>query len=183
MTEYSGARIPAMQMVRGYIQAYERFEGAVRDDEGADRASYALFEALNWAVAFDVLVCEIWRPTGQKLDFAWRQFAGGPSLQDLLDGVRYARNLVHHHWADALQHVDVALLPAPLPAPFFTWVWRDASELPQPPNAHKSRVVEQRDSYERRLAGSRAEETLNALAEEFSRVGTFLDPPRPANRN
>src|SRR4051812_4544089 len=102
MAEYAGARVAARQLIRGYGAALERFAEATRQRD-PDPAFFALFECLNWAVAVDDLIQELWSPAGEVLGREWREFEGGDGLADLLNGVRYARNLVHHHWADALR--------------------------------------------------------------------------------
>jgi hypothetical protein len=178
MPEYPGARVPARQLVRGYAAALDRFTKGTREQD-PDPAFFALFECLNWAVALDDLIREVWSPNGDVLGRQWRDFQGGNELTDLLNGVRYARNLVQHHWADALRRDDGFRFPMRLPVVFFTWAWRDADELPPHPGADKEYVVRNREAYSRRLAGVRAEDTLLALAPAFEQVGGFLDPPRP----
>jgi hypothetical protein len=172
--EYPGARVVVGQLLRGYNAAYERFEAASRE-EGQDPTFLALFEALNWAVALDDFIREAWRPQGKKLDWAWRELAGGDEMDELMNGVRYARNLVHHHWADALQRDQGFRFPVRFPMVFFTWAWRHADELPPHPGGAKDHVVRNRAAYERRLAGVRASDTLLAVRDAFSHVGIFLD--------
>src|SRR5450755_3053386 len=60
----------------------------------------ALFEALNWAVAMDDRVGKHWAPDGKPLDWAWRERLGRGV--EVMGGVRYARNRVHHQWSDAM---------------------------------------------------------------------------------
>jgi hypothetical protein len=179
MAEYTGVRVVAGQLVRGFQGARARFSEGVRQQE-ADPGFCALFETLNWAVAIDDLVREIWVPAGTKLDWGWRKVAGGDELNELLNGTRYARNLVHHHWADALRLDEGFRSPIRSPLVNFSWVWRNARELPEPPHAPTPSVVRNRAAYERSLAGLRAEDTLLALEAAFSFVGNLLDPPRPA---
>jgi hypothetical protein len=176
---YPGSRVVTGQLFRGYAAALTRFESASREQD-PDPGFFALFESLNWAVALDDHVREVWRPNGKKLDWQWRAFAGGTELQDLLNGVRYARNLVHHHWADALFKDDGgARFPMRFPVVFFTWAWRAADDLPAHPDGKKPHVIRNRDAYERRLAGIRAEDTLLELGAAFDNVRQFVDPPRP----
>lgn len=105
--------------------------------------------------------------------------SAAPNWVDLLNGARYARNLVHHHWADALSPENAATLPATLSLTlsFSRWAWRNADELPVPRRARKPDAIENRAAYQRRLAGERAADTLRELRDAFADVGTFLDPP------
>jgi len=175
MTAYYGARVIAAQMLRGYAQAFARFDRVVQQDD-PEAPFFALFESLNWAVAVDDLVREVWRPAGERLDFTWRRVAGGETLQDLLNGVRYVRNIVHHHWADALERI-YDLEPS-TPHRRLTWTWRDAATLPHPPTQLRPAVVEQRSAYDRRLAGHRADETLAELAHAFESLSRLLTNAR-----
>jgi hypothetical protein len=178
MSEYSGARVTARKLTAGYAAALDRFSASTRKQD-PDPAFFALFECLNWAVAVDDLIREVWSPDGEALGWEWREFQGGEALADLLNGVRYARNLVHHHWADALELDDGFRFPVRFPMVFFSWVWRAVEQLPEHPGAENQHVTRNRDAYSRRLAGVRAEDTLFAMAPAFECVGLFLDPPRP----
>jgi hypothetical protein len=135
-------------------------------------ALHALFEALNWAVAVDDLVGEIWRPVGAREGYDWRERVPNG---EAMDGVRYVRNLVHHHWADALRLEEGRRYPRRYPVRYFTWVWRDADELP-PPMTKWDKL--RRPTYEALLANQRAEDTLMSLADVFAFVGGLLEPPR-----
>jgi hypothetical protein len=81
-------------MVRGYHQANERYYAAAAANQ-SEAAYFALFEALNWAVAVDDVVAEIWRPAGARERYSWR---GRVPSADVLPAVRTVRNLIHHHW-------------------------------------------------------------------------------------
>jgi hypothetical protein len=177
---YPGARVVAGQLIRGYTGAVERFKIGVRQQD-AEPGFCALFEALNWAVAVDDFIREVWVPNGKPLNWKWRAFMGGDELAELLDGSRYARNLVHHPWADALRLEEGAQFPMRFPVVFHTWLWRNPDELPEPRDAAKPHVQAQRAAYAKRLSGSRSEDTFLAIGEAFERVGTLLDPPRPAS--
>lgn len=178
MSEYAGARVVAGQLIRGYHGAVERFSQGVRRRE-PDPSYFALFESLNWAVAIDDVVREIWVPGGAKLDWGWREAAGGEQLAKLLNGARYARNLVHHHWADALRLDEGAQYPKRYPRVYFSWIWRSADELPEHPRGDSPYAIRNRAAYERHLADKRAEDILVALDTAFASVGNLLDPPRP----
>lgn len=177
MGDYPGARVAAGQLVRGFHAAVERFAEGVRQTE-PDPGFFALFESLNWAIAIDELIREIWVPAGEKLGRKWGGVARDEGLIELLDATRYARNLVHHHSADALRLDEGARFPVRYPKVFFSWVWRDAADLPDHPGSEKTHVIRNRTAYEARLAGQRAEDTLIELGETFSFAGTLLDPPR-----
>jgi hypothetical protein len=79
-----------------------------------DEAFMVIFEALNWAVVVDK----------HFADERGRGWARPFGKQDLIAGLRYARNAVHHDWADALEVTSGVLLPSPVPAPSFEWRWR-----------------------------------------------------------
>jgi hypothetical protein len=182
MSRYPGSRVPARQLIGGYIQAAERFHSAVRQEE-PDPSAYALFEALNWAIALDDYVRKVWKPEDKLLDRGWMAFAGGRALEEILDGSRYVRNLVHHHWADALRYERGRRYPRTYPLVYHSWMWRDVEELPRHPGENrKPEVARNREAYARRLAGSRAEDTFRTLRNEFEKVWEFLDPPRASSR-
>jgi hypothetical protein len=96
---YPGERVQIDMMVRGLAAACERFRHAA-ELQAPEPAYFALFECLNWAVALDELVGEIWRPEGRREGWDWRKRVEGA---DVLIGVRLVRNLVHHRWALALK--------------------------------------------------------------------------------
>ena len=172
-SDYPGARVAAGQLVRGYGAAALRFDQATSTLRDPGPGFFALFEALNWAVALDDLICETWVPEGSRLGWGWRARAGGEQLTELVNATRHARNLVHHHWADALRLEEGACFPMRFPVSFHTWAWRPVDELPPSPDERH------RDAYQRRLAGVRAADSLHELGEAFDRVGLLLDPPRP----
>jgi hypothetical protein len=176
MTEFDGERVRARRLTGGFAYAYERFqEGQAAGD--AEATFRALFEALNWAVAIDDLIALTWSPRGKVEGYAWRNdgaLGGGETLARVMDGLRYARNRVHHQWADALIATPGARLPFTLPRVLSTWAWRPVDELPTPP---KGREDERgRAAYERELAGCATEEALVTMSEAFEFVGSLLDP-------
>jgi len=59
-------------------------------DAGEKETFIPLFGALNWAASIDIYFFE----------------NGSPIGDDLLTGVRFARNRVHHQWALALARYD-----------------------------------------------------------------------------
>jgi hypothetical protein len=78
-------------LLAGYRQAYQRWMSGPRIDPDPEQAFFAIFAALNWAVSID--------------DRLKDTLLGWPSAYDergYVVGFRYARNAVHHHWAEAL---------------------------------------------------------------------------------
>lgn len=176
---YPGSRITAGTLLRGYIQAVDRFSGAIRD-RAPEPNAFALFEALNWAVALDDYVRDVWKPGDDILGHGWRVYGGGEDLPELLGATRYARNLVHHHWADALVNRSEARFPMTFPIVFHSWVWRSADELPPHPGTDKKpHVIRNRTAYEKRMSGQLAEASFLELRQTFEGIWRFLDPPRP----
>ena len=130
MHPYEHLRIVTFEaMFIGYADAAERFAVAA---EGRDpiAAYIPLFEALSWAYALDDRTGAHFVPDGKPLGLDWRKRI--PNA-DIMAGVRYARNSVHHQWSDAMVLDEGPLrLPEALPAKFFEWVWRPADELAEP---------------------------------------------------
>jgi len=147
----------------GFEQARGRFVAALDDVEG-NSAYFALFEALNWAVSLDELVAKT-SPAGWK----WRD---GAVDGDLVRALRYARNRVHHQWADAIRFQPddssssgrlglMVLGRARLggigtPA---SWRWRALPELPPATRPDADGEA----AYGRLLAGHSPPLTLNTL--------------------
>lgn len=152
-------------MIRGYAQAQERYARAA-EATGPEPAYFALFEALNWAVAVDDVVAEIWRPAGAREGYSWRSRI---ESADILVAARAARNLVHHHWARAPQLV--------VRKGRHGWVWPDAASLPPATSAFDSRIGIQ--EYARLMAGVSVADTLHQIGAVFALVGGLLVPPRP----
>jgi hypothetical protein len=127
-------------LIRGYTEALGRFhEAKLGRDPVA--AFLPLFEALNWAASID-----------ERLEYPEH-----PELR----GLRFARNRVHHQWAEALRLTEDGELPATLPMVFFEWRWRD--RLP-----HGERGAREESTYAKHLAGRPARRTLDAVAEFFA---------------
>lgn len=179
MTEYDGARVQVDTLVTGYQEAFKRFEAAIggRDSQETFRP---LFEALNWAVALDEMIAKVSHPAAQKLNFDWRNRVADA---DAMAGVRYARNRVHHQWADAVYLAEWGRIGERVgrrspdrvgAATFSGWIWRRGDDLPAGKPDKPGRQV-----YEARLANNRADDTLRALSRAFAHVGELLVPPRP----
>jgi hypothetical protein len=123
-----------------------------RGDAGPRDTFFPLFEALNWAATIAVETSP-------------------PIQNDLLQGIRFARNRVPHDWGMALRRSEW-LNPSPLgitnrrggsrlagPVTLFSWTWVRVDELPEP--QREDPVGEA--AYVRCLAEKPAEETLQAL--------------------
>lgn len=176
VTQYDGARKKVQDPLRGYEQALDRFRAAATGRD-PDPAFYALFESLNWAHAIDDLIGEVWRPEGKRQGFAWRGWMSGG---EVVDGVRYVRNRLHHQWADALVLEEGRRYPRRHPLVYFTWAWRPVEDLPKPNK--KRRDPNGRVAYAELLAGQPADVTLLALADVFTRVEAFVAPPELQRR-
>jgi hypothetical protein len=142
-------------LLAGYAYAIHRLEAATGDPRASFRA---VFEALNWATSIDDRIRQHWVPEGQPLDWEWRKRVSGA---EVMPGVRFARNRVHHHWADAI-YLDGA-----------RWRWRALG--------HRGAGADDRgsDVYVEQLEDQPVELALLRLGLAFERVGEFLEPPRP----
>jgi hypothetical protein len=162
MSAYEGDRVHVGAMIRGYGHAHQRYVRASEGDS-LETPYYALFESLNWAVALDEVVGEIWRPEGRKLEYEWRTLIEGA---EIMPGVRLARNLIHHHWARA-------------PKIEFTngrrgWTWPDADTLPPPTRRFDMASV---PVYVEHMQGVAVADTLHSIGAMFEHVGVFLGAP------
>lgn len=158
-------------LLAGYSQAYRRF-GAARHEQEDMSAYWALFECLNWAVAIDDAVAAWWAPEGTVLGYDWRDRI---AAAEAMAGVRYARNRVHHQWADALREVHDRTYPKTYPARYFDFVWRERNELPPPPSSKPDERGA--EIYDRLLAGESVDATLRTLHDVFEQLWRFLEFP------
>lgn len=157
-------------LLRGYAEAFGRFKEAAKDDDVVSATFFPLFEALNWAVALDDRIRREWAPEGEVLGWAWRDRVPGAGA---MRAIRYARNAVHHQWADALEVVDAEEAPMRrYPSRPHEWLWRHADELPRPPADKED--PEGEAVYRRLLAGHTAEDTLGVLGEVFDEVWRLM---------
>jgi hypothetical protein len=143
---------------KGFSRAFARFMETGRfAGEPAD-ALIPIYETLNWATTLDERLASD-AAAGEGLDWSWRaNYTDGK----VVAGVRYARNRVHHQWAEALYVTPGAQLPMQLPAPLFEWRWR--SELP--PGKDDRGLSE----YEELLSGQPARVTLVLLNQVFTQA-------------
>ena len=167
MRPYAENTVTFRLLLGGYLAALERFHEArlTRDSSAAFRP---LFEALNWAVALDDQVAARWAPHGQPLGLSWSdQIANGEYVR----AVRFARNRVHHQWADALVLTDGFTFPATFPIAFHEWRWRPSSELPV------GRSDQDRQArYDELLAGQPARFALDVLDAPYRQLADLLEP-------
>lgn len=121
MIHREDAQASVDQLFEGFLQARDRVSMAVVAEDPI-RLFFGLFETLNWTVALADAIAFV-SPSGEKW---WRDSDNG----FLIMGVRYARNRVHHQWANALQsEIESSSV---LPFKGRTWVWRELEDLPSP---------------------------------------------------
>jgi hypothetical protein len=165
-------------MFEGFAHAELRFVTAANQG-GSTETFIALFEALNWAVALDDRAGKHWTPEGKPLGWEWREKVRGA---EIMRGVRFARNHVHHQWSDALEATPGAQLPRVLPFPLGEWRWRSANELPEPTQPDR----EGEAVYQDQLQGQPARITLQQLGNVFNFLRKVMEPwtmqRRPTNK-
>lgn len=159
----AGARpvIRLETLLAGFDHARGRFLRS--GSTGAEGAFIALFEALNWVVAIDDRLRE-----PDALGHGWADRLR-PGEAGVMKGVRFARNAVHHSWADALLFDESAIQPRREPRPdvlghtvdeltlpfAYGWRWRLKLRLP--------RDLRLGQFYVDHLAGVSAATTLDTL--------------------
>ena len=171
MQPYGLDTVNVRAQVYGYAGAVARFRSAVAGRD-AIAAYHPLFEALSWAASLDFRIGELWAPDGQPFGEDWYMRPGGA---DVVPGLRWARNTVHHDWANALR-LDTGgrRYPRHYPLRYFEWVWRDTAELP--PNSR----TKGKNDYAKLMAGQPAEVTLQLLGKIFDLVADCVEPPLPS---
>ncbi|HEV7564756.1 MAG TPA: hypothetical protein VGO31_02225 [Microbacteriaceae bacterium] len=119
-------------LARGFHEALGRFK--IVDVSDAEAAFLPMFEMLNWATAIDERCSRDFAPDGTDHlpGKGWEQRLVG---REVVRGLRFARNVVHHEWAEAVEWRPAG--PG--------WVWRQAADL-------RSRRTPGREHYERDLA-------------------------------
>ena len=139
-------------LVRGFNQARNRLAPAT-DAAEFEHAYMAVFEALNWAAAID-------------------EFCKYPDSQ-LLRGLHYVRNTVHHQLAQA---IDFELPRAYGEGAYGSgvyggvayWSWKPLHDLPPlPPDRENKYTPAKRKGYEDVVAGHNVRPTLDALSNLF----------------
>jgi hypothetical protein len=168
MVEFDGERVRGRHLTDGFTNACTRLRQAQSHGDAVG-AFQALFEALSWVHAIDDYIARVWSPRGKVVGRDWRDDPALPeSLKSVLDGLRYARNRVHHQWADAVAVRDGA------------WVWRSVDELPTPTKVQEDRRG--RAAYDEVLAGRAVEDALRRMVQVFTFFGALLDPLMPIPR-
>jgi hypothetical protein len=153
-------------MLIGYAEALNRFEAAASDPIGTYNAA---FEALNWAVAIDQRIREHWLPGPgrQRAGWDWPNRLGYGA--EIIDGVRFVRNSVHHQWSDAML---LHRAPGQL-AEFSEWVWRPADDLPQP---DRKPHPEPERAYRELMEGRPVKLCLDIVGGAFRTLQRLLEP-------
>lgn len=169
MKPYADNTVTFRVLLAGYRSALQRFHDA-RLASDAAVTYHALFEALNWAVALDDQVRAHWSPRGKPLDWNWRDEVGeGGHVR----AVRFARNRVHHQWADALELAEGFAFPTTFPLVFHEWRWRPSVDLP-PRDDDRDQ-----DIYDKLLARQPARYVLDALNAQYGLLADLLEPAGP----
>ncbi|HEV7566095.1 MAG TPA: hypothetical protein VGO31_09085 [Microbacteriaceae bacterium] len=159
-------------MFEGYAGATSRFHEAAKTRD-TTATFIPLFDALNWAVALDDRAAKHWTPAGEPLGFGWREKV---RAAEVMRGVRFVRNSVHHQWSDALVLDETGLsFPITFPAVFMEWRWRAAGELPEP-EPGRPRDDAGREVYQQMLEGQPARVTLETLAQAFYFLRQVMEP-------
>jgi hypothetical protein len=148
--------VPISTFIDGYEQAARRFYDVMRETDPLI-TFVPLFDALGWAVAIDSRFQESWEQAPTNPAKWW---SDGFIHGDTVRGVRFARNRVHHHWADALETTSGRSYPAIFPKTFTEWRWRP--ELP--PGANN----QFKEQYDQDVASHPARVTLGGLSECFA---------------
>ena len=146
-------RVTKRSLLAGFEEAAQRCYVASKETN-SDAAFRPLFEALNWSVSLDDRLQAAWEASPTNPAKWW---SDGFIHGDDVKGVRYARNRVHHRWADALflSHSGFAL-PMRFPLAFREWRWR----LSLPPGRNSEFLAE----YDAQLAAGPARVTLGNLS-------------------
>jgi hypothetical protein len=162
-------------MFEGFAQAAQRFDLAIKDRDPTN-TFIPLLEMLNWAVALDERVRTRWCPEGKPLSWEWRDRVNGA---EIMRGVQYVRNSVHHQWSDALELDERGRsYPKSYPVVFFEWRWRPASDLPEPEKRHQDKWwKEGKEVYKAHLQGEMARLTVQQLANVFNHLRKLMEPP------
>jgi hypothetical protein len=146
------APAPWEWLVEGYSGALDRFRATADERDRPEKRFIPLFEALNWVAAI-------------------MAFPGAPSLYDdsVVRALRFARNRVHHSFADALEPRDVPFAPGLVvsarggsrivaPPTVLDWFWKSPEELPAGREDAKGEKA-----YREHLAGEPVEHALAHL--------------------
>jgi hypothetical protein len=147
-------------MMIGFTEALNRLDAVSGDPI---LAYNALFESLNWAVALDERVGEHWVPDGEPLSWKWRARLG-PEVE-LMSGVRFARNRIHHRWSDV---IFASVTPS---GGFRAWMWRPVEDIPEGRPDPTGEAM-----YRDRLQGAPVQVALNVVGGAFLALLSMLEP-------
>jgi hypothetical protein len=143
--------------VTGYRRALARFDATREAREEPEEMFIPLFEALNWAAA----IVDPNSPLRALI------------TDNTVRALRFARNRVHHQWADALDPRDVPYAPGLItrasgrgprivaPPTVVEWFWKPLNQLPKPPPNRSDRRGQA--AYGAHLAGEPARDALHRL--------------------
>jgi hypothetical protein len=160
-------------MLNGFTDAVRRFVTAAKDgSQDATATGNALFESLNWAVTLDERIAKQWEPDGKPLGWDWRDHVGHGA--QIMGGVRFARNSVHHQWSDVVRLDNSGFtFPKTFPLVFFEWRWRPTGELPEPDQKPRA---DDRAIYQQQMEGRPVRHCLDALNGAFYYLSQLLEP-------
>lgn len=169
MDPYENNIVTFELMFVGYEHASARFSSAADEDD--DRGTFiSLFEVLNWAVVLEDRVRRHWVPEGKPLGWEWRDRVPGG---EVMGGVRFVRNSVHHDWSDALEPPSGMSFPLTFPVRFADWQWRRADDLPAPDKEPRD---DELAIYRARMEGNPVRSTLVLLSSAFGFLRRVLEP-------
>jgi hypothetical protein len=139
-------------LLDGFERASQRFH-AVMNGTDRDAAFIPLFEVLSSAACLDERFQDLLPPSPTGGTFWSDDFSHG----DTVKGIRFARNRVHHQWADALGFSLGTRGPRQAVG---EWRWR--------PTLPSGRNRKFEAEYEREVAGNPVRVTLDQLNDCFA---------------
>lgn len=155
-------------LLNGYAAAHDRF-GKARLAQDAEGTFHPLFEALNWAVVMDDHIVHHWVPEGELQNYRWRDYLEDEE-QATVKGIRFARNRVHHQWADALQLSTGGFqFPIVFPMVSHEWSWLSADAIPPGRNDKENRGI---DEYRSTLQGRLVRQSLSTLERVYRKMAS-----------
>lgn len=168
MRPYEERVVTFRVLLRGYCEAFERLQLATAQSDPGP-SILALFEALNWAVVLDDRCIKHWVPDGAPCGHAWLAHWRGDA--GIARAIRFARNRVHHQWAEALELRSPSRSPRSRTC---EWYWRSAADLPPAPA--RRRDPDGETAYQKLLAGRPTELTLSPIRGLYSELADLLEP-------
>ncbi len=142
------------ELILGFEQAYSRIKDAKNKKERLG-VFFALFETLNWIVTIDDKL--------QDKEKEWYRKLGKDG--ETVRALRYARNRVHHQWADIVLITSGAAIPATIPLAFHEWVWKKLENIP--PEDPKHTDEEGKKLYKELLEGRPVRYSLQVMSHIF----------------